>query len=116
MNYSFVSHTASQDWGHSRVTVESDGQGSIRLYQYNDDLSTVYVCDLHVSEFERRKGVGMALLKNSENYGRAIGAAKIRLWVKKDSWMHNWYLRLGYSFLDDNADLPGNVWLEKELA
>ena len=90
-----------------------NGTASGYAYRYDDDFSTVYLAGLHVDEKERRKGVGTKLLQVLENVGIGLGACVLSLWVKKDSWVHEWYKRNGYNdFKSYNGD-ENFVWMKK---
>lgn len=115
-NYpNFISHFKTEDWGHSIYIIERTGNAIARMYWYSDDNTTVYLDMLSVEAEYRNKGIGTELQKIRESIGVSIGATTACLWVKKHSWMYEWYKRRGYSDLRDREDDDGTIWMMKTL-
>ena len=68
---------------------------------------------LLVDEDHRRKGYGTKALEQAEIIAKDLGCDTIHLKVETHSWMHEWYLRLGYKFLT-NAE-NNYTWLTKSI-
>lgn len=94
--------------------------GFLRLNQSPDKDSPqgidAMISHLSVSDSERGKGWGNAVLQELESIASQNGADEVFLFVDIDSWMHAWYLRKGYSYWADNIEQPETVWLRKELS
>lgn len=94
---------------------EKNKRSSAILYWYNDDNTTVYISNIFVRKNAKTKGIGTKLMNLCEQIAKKLGSKNISLWVKKDSWIHDWYKRLGYK---DLMDYKGNnkfIWLKKSL-
>ena len=79
-----------------------------------DDSSTVYLSNLVVYPQFRNKGIGEKLQVFREQIGKDINAKSAFLWVKKGTWMHEWYKRRGYSDLKNHEQI-GFIWMTKPL-
>jgi GNAT superfamily N-acetyltransferase len=95
--------------------MEKTGKAFARLYQYNDDTTTVCLDYLSVDFEIRRKGIGTELQEIREKIGRSLGADTACLWCRKDTWMHDWYKRRGYEDWKDNEDEENAIWMKKSL-
>jgi GNAT superfamily N-acetyltransferase len=104
-----------EDWGDSILIMEKHGKAFSRIYWYNDDDSTVYLSSLSVSPNARRKGLGTKMQEIREEIGKNRGATISCLSVKKDTWMHDWYLRRGYEDWKDCEDDESRIWMRKNL-
>lgn len=51
-----------------------------------------------------------------EQIGVLLGAKESCLWVIKDSWMHDWYARRGYTDLQDHETEETAVWMTKQIS
>ena len=71
------------------------------------------ICRLSVEERHRRNGYGKMLLNEAENEARRLGANVVSLAVKKDSFMLDWYQRIGYESLFSDSEY---VTLYKKIA
>jgi GNAT superfamily N-acetyltransferase len=115
MDDRFVSHLSTPPWGIEFLIMEKNGKGFGRLYMYNDELDTIYLDMLSVSEEQRKQKIGTDLQKIREDIGRELGANESHLWVVKDSWMFEWYKRRGYVHFDDFDGEENAVWMKKKL-
>ena len=86
----------------------------ISFYYYKDDTETCYIAGLYVPKKDRRSGIGKTLLTFCETLGRKLNFQNIRLWVKKDSWVYDWYARQGYTYLKPHEQKE-YVWMTKIL-
>ena len=104
----------SQDLGIETFTIKADGVAEASVYWYIDDNSTVYLANLLINPNYRNKGIGKQLQEIREQIGKYLNANTSCLWVKKESWMFEWYQRRGYSELKTHAR-KGFVWMTKPL-
>lgn len=115
IKHRFIIHFISDSWGESILLMESNGKAFARIYWYNDDKTSVYLDWLSVNPEIRRKGIGTELQKLRERIGLELGATTSFLWVIKDSWMHDWYLRRGYVDYKDHNNEQNTIWMRKSL-
>lgn len=111
----FIAHPTTSHWGGSVLIMEKNGKAFGRLYWFIEDDTSIYLDWLSVEKDSRKKGMGTELQKIREEMGRAMGAETAYLWVKKDSWMHDWYQRRGYKFYKDYDGEENSVWMEKNI-
>ena len=96
------------------LTIKADGVAEASVYWYLDDSSTIYLSNLLVNPDYRNKGIGEQLQEIREQIGKDLNANTSCLWVKKESWMFQWYQRRGYSEFKPHAR-KGFVWMSKPL-
>lgn len=111
----YAVHVSEADWGDSILLMSKGGTAFGRLYWFHDDNDTVYLDWLSVEKNCRRIGRGTYVQEAREKIGRKLGAKEVCLWVKKDSWMHDWYKRRGYADWKDNEEYEGTIWMKKSL-
>lgn len=111
----FISHSSLAPWGGSILIMEKHGKAFGRLYWFDDDKTTVYLDWLSVDEDSRRKGLGTALQEMREEIGKNMGATSSCLWVRRDTWMHDWYLRRGYKDGQEYTGEENATWMNKTL-
>lgn len=112
----FIGHVSRASWGDSIVIMEKQGKAFARLYCFNDDSKNVYLDWLSVNVRSRRKGLGKKLQEIREEMGRVMGAKVSNLWVRKDSWMFEWYKKRGYVEGVEYEDEDNCVWMSKNLS
>lgn len=110
----YIVHHGFDECGHSILFMEKRGLAFCRLFWYNDDEKTVYIDFLSVDESIRKKGVGTKLKEITEDLGRRLKADNAILSVVKESWMHEWYKRRGYSDYYKHED-EKLIWMIKSL-
>lgn len=49
-----------------------------------------------------------------ESFGKSLGATYAYLWVRKDTWIYDWYKRNGYTYFKDH-EVINFVWMKKIL-
>lgn len=96
------------------IRVELNKKSSARIYQYSDDNASVYFENIRVDSEFQRKGLGTRLLRMLEVFGKSLGATESYLWVRKDSWMHEWYRRKGYTDFKEHQ-VTNFIWMKKHL-
>ena len=83
---------------------------------YDDDPDAVYLTSVFVKEQYRKLGLGNVILSMAEDIGKQLDAKVIMLNVLKNSFMHDWYERHGYSdFVVNDEDL-NYIWMKKSLS
>lgn len=88
----------------SCVTIMLDGGiGLVRLTWYDDD-EIALISDLHVVDCARRIGLGGFLLLLVIETARFLGFEMIQLKVLKQSWMEEWYKKVGFIFTQSDED------------
>jgi len=106
----FICHISNSDCGGSVLVMEKSGKAFARTYWFNDDTDTIYFDWLSVDESERGNGIATELLNAH------IGIAKkfeveTMLWVKRDTWVHEWYNRKGYQDYKDYEKESNAIWM-----
>jgi hypothetical protein len=113
--YKFITHRTTSSEFTSIFFMEINGKGFGRLYWYNNDNTTVYLDSLSVDEDSRKKGLGREIQELRENIGIETGASVAMLWVEKNTWMHDWYLRRGYKDDIKYKSKKNCIWMKKNL-
>jgi len=113
--YHFIPHTKKEDWGISIHFMEINGNGYGRIYQYSDDLKTYYIEGISVSPKVRRLGMAATFMNLIYQLAISDGIRSLILKVKKDSWVVDWYLRLGYRHFKECEEEKEYCWMRKKL-
>lgn len=115
VQHPFVYHYKHTSWCHTVHIFLSDGSAMCRLYVYDDveNQDYVYLDTLSVNERIRKQSIGTKLQEIREDIGRKIGAKYAMLFVKKETWMYDWYKRRGYLYHSEYCEQSD--WLIKEL-
>lgn len=109
----FILHSSQESWGGSVLIMEKKGRAFCRTYWYADDNSTVYFDWLSVDKDAQKRGLATKLLNAHIKTAGENGVASC-LWVKKGTWVHEWYKRKGYVSFKDNENEVNGVWLRKK--
>lgn len=110
-----IEHENITDWGVNYILMEEHGYTACNLYIYNDAPYDSYISCLNVIEAERHKGLGSQLLNAALQKAREKGMERCVLSCKENSWVHDWYRRLGFYDMyndDENHEL---IWMRKDL-
>ena len=110
----YIVHKKESDWGTAWYFMAPDGHSFARAYVYADDQDNITLDWLSVSPEYRRNGDGTALQLAREALGRQLGCKNSCLWVKKGTWMLEWYKRRGYVEYKEHED-GESVWMSKRL-
>ena len=89
----------------------TENQEIIGIVEGKFEAGVLYINDLAVSEDYRGKGIGKALLKKAEDFGKKMGAHKAHLITGKGWDTEEFYKKFGYIKI---ADLP-NHYLKKDF-
>ena len=111
ISHHFILHTSENEWGSSILIMEKSGKAFCRTYWFNDDNSTIYFDWLSVDKSERGNGIATELL-NAHIEVAKIFEVETCLWVKKETWMHKWYKRKGYTDFKDYKEENNAIWMK----
>lgn len=103
------------DFGKVWYVNSSDGAFRFAIYRYDDDIETVYLSNVFVSKAKRGQGYGNIILNATDNIAREMDAKSICLKVKKDSFVHEWYTRHGYTDIEIDTDDTSYEWMKKDV-
>ncbi len=92
-----------------------DNSFNFLLYKFNYEKDTYYLFNVFVDEKKRGMGLGNTILDMAEDIVKKANGNKIRLEVKKDSFVHDWYKRHGYKDVELDVDAPSYIWMIKDL-
>lgn len=110
----FIYNYTKEDWGDAVVIMEQTGIGMCRAYRYKDDALSIYFDWLSVHPNSRKQGLATELISVLHQLAKQLNAQYCYLWVKKDTWVADWYKRLGYEYYSENEDEPGCIWLKRQ--
>jgi GNAT superfamily N-acetyltransferase len=110
----FIVHHRIEEFGESLMIMEENGKGYVRLYYYNDDIHSTYIEGLSVDVEFRRMGIATAIINVCERVSLENGADKMYLFVKPNTWVYDWYKRIGYVETGITRE-DGDVWMSKNL-
>ena len=91
----------------------SNNYARIWLEIYQDDPTTCIFTHLLVDKKHRQKGYGTKAIIQAEIIAKNFSCNNIHLKVETNSYMHKWYLKLGYNFLTKAED--NYTWLSKSI-
>ena len=85
------------------------------IYRYDDDKKTIYLSNVFVDEEHRREGFGNSILNVADKIAKKMNADSICLKVKRESFVHEWYKRYGYSDLCVDDEDKEFMWMVKRF-
>lgn len=109
----YILHYGEEAWGYMIYIMEKHGKALCSVYWYKDNDESLYVSNLSVAVNSRNEGLGTELFCICEKIGNFLNAESSCLMVLKDSWMYNWYSRLGYEYLNVDTYDSSYVWMKK---
>ena len=109
-----IKHVCSWWWGHSIDIVKDDGTAIVCVkFDKKTFPKAGYICDLSVLQTERRKGLGLKMMKYALMSCKDHNMTFARLHVDaKNIWLKEWYERLGFKELSRDEN---EIELIKEL-
>lgn len=110
-----IKHTTYPYWGMETMIMEARGKAFVRIYRYIGDGKSIFIECLSVDESERKKGIASFLLKEVDRIASELNAETISLSVKKDSWVYDWYIRIGFHWFVWDCKNQNTVWLRKVI-
>ena len=114
-NFSFYGNKT--EYGNEIMIMES-GKAFVRLYIYLDDPDSIYIENLSVSHEYRQNKIATKLMEVIQVIAKEIEVKSIWLWViwRKDlTWIHDWYIRIGFLDIKDHETEKDAVWMKKSL-
>lgn len=114
-NYAYISHFKENEIGTQLYFIEEGGRAMVRLYEYYEEPDIIFIDSLSTEKNFRNLGLATELLDICEYIASCQNANKTVLWVKKDSWMHDWYKRRGYIDTADCTIEENSIWMEREV-
>ena len=109
-SHRFICHSSDSDWGGSVLVMEKNGKAFARTYWFKDDTGTIYFDWLSVDESERGNGIATELLNVHIEVAKLF-KIETMLFVKKDTWIHEWYSRKGYKYYKDYEKESNAIWM-----
>ena len=98
--------------------ISSNPKGIFRfaIYRYDDDKKkTIYLSNVFVDEERRKEGIGNSILNAADKIAKKMNADSICLKVKRESFVHEWYKRHGYSDLCTDEEDKEFTWMVKRF-
>lgn len=110
----FILHYAENDLSSSILIMERNGKAFSRNYWFNDDDDKIYFDWLNVEAGSRKKGIATKML---DAHLRLTEIFKLDscLWVRKNTWMHDWYKRKGYNYVGEYEKEENAIWMIKKI-
>jgi N-acetylglutamate synthase-like GNAT family acetyltransferase len=110
----FIEHHIEHDEFSTMWFMEKKGHVFFRLYYYHDRPSSILFDNFSVEEDIRGMGLGTETMNMLPEIAKELGFANISLWCVKDSWLVDWYKKLGYEYLEDYPE-ENAIWLRKKI-
>lgn len=110
-----VIHKNEWKWGKSFDLIFEDGTATISVSITNDEPEQAYISALSVYEPVRNEGRGRAIMLNAMEVARNNGCKYAYLMADKDSFVFEWYKRMGFKYYGHKQDENGLVPMYMEL-
>lgn len=68
----------------------------VKLSIFEDSPRNMWVEELYVNKSFRNKGFAKHIMNSIPSIAKCFQCTFLTLFVKKDTWIHNWYKHLGY--------------------
>lgn len=107
----FITHITENNWGGCVLVMEKNGKAFSRTYFFNNDNNTIYFDTLSVSNDCLKEGIATELLNAHIKLAKILGSESW-LWVKKETWVHEWYKRKGYADFKDYEGEDNSIWMK----
>lgn len=78
--------------------------GNIKLF-FEKDIKYGYIHDLYISDSIRNNNYATYLIQLAENIIYDLGYVGIFINVEKDTWMNNWYKKIGYVLTNEDNNI-----------
>lgn len=108
-------HKNKWKWGKSFDLIFEDGTATISVSITNDEPEQAYISALSVYEPVRNEGRGRAMMLNAMEVARHKGCKYAYLMADKDSFVFEWYKRMGFKYYGHKPDENGFVPMYIEL-
>ena len=114
-NKNIIHIEGSEYWGRYIYLTAAQGFALVKLMF--DNRCGKGVCEIgevNTHPCKQRQGYATMLMQEAERIAKENGCTVIQLWTKKDSWMQEWYERIGYEVQDFmKAPSDDTIWLCK---
>ena len=103
-------------WGTAVYFMTSDGSGMVMCCFNDETKDNCALYDLIVHPSCRQHEYATDLMKAAEQEARDRGCLRLTLFTEKDSWIQDWYHRLGF-VINEYTRPPheSTVWMCKKL-
>lgn len=110
-----VIHKNEWKWGDSFTLILEDATAFITVNITNDEPELAYISGLSVSPSRRNYGCGRVMLLNALDVARKNNCKYAFLMADKDSFVFEWYKRMGFKYYGHKQDENGCVPMYIEL-
>lgn len=110
-----VIHKNEWKWGKSFYLIEEDGTATISVSVTNDEPEQAYISGLSVLKGHRRKGLGTMFMNMALVEAKSLGCKYAYLMADKDSFVFEWYKRMGFKYYGHKQDDNGFVPMYREI-
>ena len=110
-----VIHKNEWKWGKSFDFIADDGTATISMSITNDEPLQAYFSGLSVYKPCRKKGLGKRCLKLAMEQAQLEGCKYAYLMADKDSFVFEWYKRMGFKYYGHKQDENDFVPMYMEL-
>ena len=110
-----VIHKNEWKWGQSFDLILEDGTATISVSITNDEPEQAYVSALSVYAPRRNEGRGRVMMLNALDVARKNHCKYAYLMADKDSFVFEWYKRLGFKYYGHKRDENGLVPMYMDL-
>jgi GNAT superfamily N-acetyltransferase len=94
--------------------MDKRGAAFFRLYWYHDTPDRLIFDNFSVDKDHRGNGVGTTVMNLVPDIAKELGFDTVSLWCVKDTWLVDWYKKLGYEYLEDYPE-ENAIWLRKKI-
>jgi GNAT superfamily N-acetyltransferase len=102
-------------WGRSEYVIYSTGIGIVTVQYQNNCLGVAVISGLSVVPEYRGIGLGRKLIEYAEKSAKENGCWRVELGAQKDSWVLNWYERLGYTRYVTKQEIEDSFYEEQNV-
>jgi GNAT superfamily N-acetyltransferase len=106
-------HKNTWNWGQTHTIVWWNGVGLVNVSVENETPERATIHGVSVLPSYRKHGYGTTLLTLAEKEAKKMGATRVGIATEPNSWLEDWYKRLGYEF--DSYDENNLIVLSKNL-
>lgn len=110
-----VIHSNLWKWGRSFDIIANDGTATISVSVTNDEPEQAYISGLSVWSPSRRKGLGTRFVNMALVQAKECGCKYAFIMADKDSFVFDWYKRMGFKYYGHKQDDNGFVPMYREI-
>lgn len=110
-----VIHKNEWKWGKSFTLISEDVTAFITISITNDEPELAYISGLSVYPSRRNEGRGRVMLLNALDVARKNYCKYAYLMADKDSFVFEWYKRMGFKYYGHKQDENGCVPMYIEI-